>query len=66
MFLHLLDLALVIAHVLFNCTNEKQFPQMDFRIEVAKELLEGHCHAIDRRHLAIARITSAPNRKAIS
>ena len=46
-FLHLLDLALVNAHVLFNCTSEKQLPQMDFRIEVAKGLLEGHCHAID-------------------
>ena len=51
-FFHLLDLALVNAHILFKRTSEKQLPEMDFRIEVTKGLLEGHCHANYRRHLA--------------
>ena len=51
-FFHLLDMALVNAHVLFNNTSEKQLPQMDFCIEVAKGLLKGHFHAVDRWHLA--------------
>ena len=41
-FFHLIDLALVNSNIMYNSVNKQQLTQMDFRIAVAKGLLEGH------------------------
>ncbi|KAL5502186.1 hypothetical protein EMCRGX_G008917 [Ephydatia muelleri] len=41
-FFHLIDLALVNSNIMYNSVNKQQLTQMEFRIAVAKGLLEGH------------------------
>ena len=41
-FFHMLDLALVNAHILFNATNEAKKTQLEFRIAVAEGLLRDY------------------------
>ena len=46
---HLLDLCLVNANILYNMKASEQMTHMDFRLSVAKGLLEGHKPLTDRR-----------------
>ena len=41
-FFHLVDLSLVNASILYNSTNQEKLTQMEFRIAVAKGLLNGY------------------------
>ena len=43
-FFHLVDLCLVNTHILYNETNTNKLTQLEFRIQVATELLEGYQH----------------------
>ena len=55
MFFHLLDVALVNANILYNSTADKPMTHMEFRLTIARSLLENHSPRIDRHHIAPAR-----------
>ena len=64
-FFHILDLALVNAHIVHNITVEKQLTQLDFRMSVATGLLEGyqqqvHTHYVAPRVELPLRLTERP------
>ena len=48
-FYHLLDLSLVNANILYNEASVKPMNHMDFRLAVAKGLLEGHMSISQQR-----------------
>ena len=57
-FCHLLDLALINSHVLYNTATSSHITQLDFRISVAKSMLEGlerphHHHHLSRLEIPI-------------
>ena len=54
LFLHLLDLSIVNACILYNYQRDKRtcMPLLEFRMEVAKGLLINHRYRTDRRHPA--------------
>eukprot|EP00731_Ephydatia_muelleri_P003594 Em0001g3594a len=63
-FFHLLDLSIANASILYNITNAKPLTQMDFRIELAKGLLQGHTRR-QGRHFTVSqelplRLTERP------
>ena len=69
-FFHLLDVTLVNAHILFQATVNKKVPQLDFRVAVAKSLLEGfqrhkHHHTPSAPELP-TRLTERPFPEPIS
>ena len=51
-FYHMVDLALVNAHILHNMSSDNKLTQLEFRVAVARGLLEGHDRR-SRRHLHI-------------
>ena len=48
-FFHILDTAIVNAHVLFTASSDRKLTQLEFRQEVAEGLLEGYEAAKVRR-----------------
>ena len=52
LFFHFLEMALVNACILFNMKRGRRMPLLDFRISVAKYLLQKHQFRVDRRHVA--------------
>ena len=52
-FFHLLDLSIANTSILYNITNAKPLTQMDFRIELAKGLLQGHTRR-QGRHFTVS------------
>ena len=48
-FFHLIDLALVNAHILNNATSEHKLTQLEFRLAVARGLLDGYDRTVRRR-----------------
>ena len=54
LFLHLLDLSIVNACILYNYQRDKRtcMPLLEFRMEVAKGLLINHTYRTDSRHPA--------------
>ena len=51
-FFQLLDLALVNSHILYNTATSTHITQLDFRISVAKSMLEGLERPHHRHHLS--------------
>ena len=51
----MLDLAIVNANILYNQVSSRPLNQLDFRIQIAAALLEGHTSPLDRRHVAPTR-----------
>lgn len=47
---HLLDLSLANANILYNRASQKPMNHMDFRLSVAKALLEGHVATYQQRN----------------
>ena len=49
MFFHIIDTAIVNAHILYNATSDIKLTQLDFRRAVAEGLLDGYEAAKARR-----------------
>ena len=49
-FFHLLDLSLVNSHILYKAVTSSRITQLDFRLSVAKSLLEGLERPRQRHH----------------
>ena len=57
-FFHLLDLTLVNSHILYKAATSSKMTQLDFRLSVARSLIEGHerpsqCHHISAPELPL-------------
>ena len=62
-FFHLLDLCLINAHILYNIHNSKKLTQLDFRIEVGKNLLDGFQSHVSQHFMSVElplRLTERP------
>ena len=49
-FFHLIDLALVNSHILYNACTGNKLTQLDFCIAVARDLLDGYTRSTRRHH----------------
>ena len=49
-FFHLLDVALVNSHILYNAATSSRITQLEFRIAVATSMVEGLKHPHHRHH----------------
>ena len=51
-FFHLLDLTLVKSHILYKAATSSKITQLDFRLSVARSLIEGHKRPSRRHHIS--------------
>ena len=52
-FFHMVDLALVNAHILHTATHESKMTQLEFRVAVAERVLDGHERQPTRHRTAL-------------
>ena len=51
-FFNLLDVSIVNANILYNMVAGKPLPQLDLRLSLVAELLDGHQRPVNRRDIA--------------
>ena len=62
-FFHLIDVALVNSHILYKVATQSKITQLDFRVSVAKSLIEGLKRPRHRHHPPRTRTPTSPDRE---